>query len=488
MKTLQKRLYNVLPATARVGSRSLNTLAFLDTPPTSPRPSNVLTATRLSVEARGEVESGQNVNLPFSLALTAPSSASSISGQHAFYNSLTASTSKSLSHQSSSSTAKPKSQRFQLDIAAYGIPKRRQYLTAKQSDPLNLAVQVGEDAYFIRENAMGVADGVGGWNKVKCPLPHSQTPSGLFARRLMHHCASELASLPKTMPISPPPSIFRNLNTPSWWSDPPDPLQEAEAEAELQDHLDELEEGIDVLMILERAYQTTLKEHVVPPPPPPKTDTLSGTPLLAGSSTALLAVLDHVPKREEQPSTDAKYEAVVKIAHIGDCMGMLVRGDEIVWRSEEMWWSFNTPVQLSALPSSASPWSSAHTFTLPVQADDVLILASDGLSDNLWDEDILDEVVRFRHGYLSSSPNDESTAAARVRWRQALAGMLSEALCSRARRVSERRQTSSEKVEEEDEDEVPFARRARENGRVFRGGKHDGKSCLCFIHNKLIHL
>ena len=27
------------------------------------------------------------------------------------------------------------------------------------------AVQVGEDAYFIRENAMGIADGVGGWAK-----------------------------------------------------------------------------------------------------------------------------------------------------------------------------------------------------------------------------------------------------------------------------------------------------------------------------------
>ena len=28
------------------------------------------------------------------------------------------------------------------------------------------AVLVGEDAYFVRDNAMGVADGVGGWSRV----------------------------------------------------------------------------------------------------------------------------------------------------------------------------------------------------------------------------------------------------------------------------------------------------------------------------------
>ena len=54
--------------------------------------------------------------------------------------------------------------------------------------------------------------------------------------------------------------------------------------------------------------------------------------------------------------------------------------------------------------------------------------------------------------------------------RRTLAGMLSEALCSRARRVSERRPRTGAK----DADEVPFARRAREQGRAFRGGKVDG--------------
>jgi hypothetical protein len=113
-------------------------------------------------------------------------------------------------------------------------------------------------------------------------------------------------------------------------------------------------------------------------------------------------------------------------------------------------------------------------FTLPVRADDILVLASDGLSDNLWDEEVLDEVVRFRHTFLASSLASSSQLP-----RRTLAGMLSEALCSRARNVSQRRSNmrTSETMSTglEVASEIPFARRAREQGRTFTGGKPDGK-------------
>jgi hypothetical protein len=64
--------------------------------------------------------------------------------------------------------------RYQLDVGAYGIPKdcksaspNRDFLHRRSGPSVcenaALATQVGEDAYFITENAMGVADGVGGW-------------------------------------------------------------------------------------------------------------------------------------------------------------------------------------------------------------------------------------------------------------------------------------------------------------------------------------
>lgn len=93
-----------------------------------------------------------------------------------------------------------------------------------------------------------------------------------------------------------------------------------------------------------------------------------------------------------------------------------------------------------------------------------------------------------------STPTPPSSSTTSLLGRRTLAGMLSEALCSRARRVSERRPRSTTNskfscdpaeldVAALRDEEVPFARRAREQGRVFRGGKVDGELsfCLCLL-------
>ncbi|KAG6893728.1 hypothetical protein C0993_000440, partial [Termitomyces sp. T159_Od127] len=287
---------------------------------------------------------------------------------------------------------------YRLHTAAYGIPKHTH--TPHAPDPPHLSVQVGEDAYFIRGNALGVADGVGGWAKRGAPRPPAlPSPSALFARRLMHYTAAEFTGEP---------------------------------------------ERVDVVQLLERAYHKTVSAHT----------TAAGAPLHGGSSTALVAYLSDSPP-------------AVHLAHIGDCMGMVVRNSEIVWRSDEMWWAWNTPVQLSP-PSSLpfcplpTPRTTARIFTVPVLPDDILILASDGLSDNLWDEDVLDEVARFRRTWAQPAADDHLR-------RSTMAGMLSEALCSRARAVSERRGSQ----QNQNANDTPFARRAREVGKDFTGGKRD---------------
>jgi len=266
---------------------------------------------------------------------------------------------------------------------------------------------------------------------------------------------------------------------------------------------------IDPLEVLERAYSRALDAHVErvsvsestssPVPsdssPAPVDLRLDHTgnnssserkwkPLLSGSSTALLATL----------SGDR-----LCIAHLGDCSGLLVRDGDVVWRSEEMWWGFNYPLQLG--PSSPTLPQDARTYELRVQADDILVLASDGMSDNLWEEDVVDEVRRFVRSFgpfpTSTSPSASSTSVEGqnsktlgVLGRRALAGMLSEALCSRARRVSERTRQirSAGCVSKEPPDaselsmeDLPFSRRAKEEGRSFRGGKCDDISVLVAV-------
>ncbi|OSD00318.1 hypothetical protein PYCCODRAFT_1446300 [Trametes coccinea BRFM310] len=593
MKPIHKRFYTVLPRPAVVASsssssssrvrsnsapssRSLYTathLSFLEGPPPPPPStrgnSNVIIGTRLAAEARGEVEGhtnhpsnqGQSGHLPYSIALTlGQSDASSylpLSPYNPFlpYQSLSplfVCSAKSADTPASEHRKKRQRTRYQLDVGAYGIPKRSRghYVAGRdgrgrlyapgearseshQEDLLGRAVQVGEDAYFVRDNAMGVADGVGGWSRIRRTAnPTDPSPSALFARRLMHFCSEEVDAACEQQEQS-----FNAV----------DPYSDAEDDifAELEDSLEELEEGLDVLMILEKAYEKTLRSHVRPadqsapssrsrsPSPsdslpesvaashaqasPSRSDPSSipeGQPLFEGSSTALVAILEHPSPRSIKSYNDGTKlfdpqplpshhpprdhpGAVIRIAHLGDCMGMLVRGDAIVWRTEEMWWTFNTPVQLG--PASSTKPADARVFTVPVEADDILILASDGLSDNLWDAEILDEVVRFRRSFMSTPPADgvaDSTPApANTQLRRStLAGMLSEALCSRAKRVSETRGSRSKKVRAaaaaengnglggvQVDVEVPFARRAREQGRLFDGGKPDDISVLVAV-------
>ncbi|KAJ8521594.1 hypothetical protein ONZ45_g1776 [Pleurotus djamor] len=606
-------------------------------------------------------------------------------------------------HRAGLSTSAPVSA---YPLLNYPPPTRPPHASSSTRAEPSLAVQVGEDAYFISDLAMGVADGVGGWSRHQAgrtngsksngEIDHA-TPSALFARRLMHFCATEVETtshleapskpvdaasehsskngLAETRPLNPEvyyPEGYDEYSTPfdshkpdvstSTFSNAPpslattsSPILEAQSSAYededysdeydypyddyeygcLDDALDDLSDGIDVLSILERAYEKTLSAHTQrvataglahdnstdnTHKEPPVT---SEVPLMTGSSTALVAVLDCVKVAQSEDSVKVRdlqavveglsnititpssqsaaadvstsasatsstitppsieitvseptadndsssFVPVIKLAHVGDCTAMLVRGEEIVWRSEEMWWDFNTPAQLgptspitpavlkatvgssgsasssslhertsvdsegissrilesippsawasssstaspipqarplsplpahpttspattSTTPNTYSPLSTVHTpaahlTTLPVQEDDILILASDGMADNLWDAEVLDEVVKFKHAYLAPSPPSTSSAASdsgyesdehpsstsssssakprdRMKRRsksprsmedsRKLAAQLSEALCSRARRVSERKwnQPSSSSVQ-----------------------------------------
>lgn len=528
-------------------------LPFFDSPPAPSRPgSSHLPLTRFVAEVKAELEGHTDVSHPqshgapppYPLALTSapydsPSNPSTPFKPFFPYQSFVPAagpTAKATGDAAVERQAKQQRTRYHLDVGAYGIPKRshgvcvagrdghgklgRKESFCESIEPLTGAVQVGEDAYFVRDNAMGVADGVGGWSKMRRQgkgVDAEPSASALFARRLMHYCSEEVDAA----------SAINDANLCSM-----EDLESDDIYAQLEDSLEELEEGLDVLMILERAYEKTIQAHVTRPEvasSEPITDTSlhttsnglhtsngaantqskadtpsaswasilsptpkqapATTPLLAGSSTALVAILEHTsapppprrkstlfspqPRHVDDAVQMADRGAVIKIAHLGDCMGMLIRGEEIVWRTEEMWWNFNTPVQLG--PTSPTRPRDAHVFTIPVEADDILILASDGLSDNLWDEDVLDEVVRFRQPYLAQG----GMAAQGVFCQSTLAAMLSEALCSRAHCVAEHKARKGAPTLEAEE--IPFARRAREEGRSFHGGKPDDISVLVAI-------
>lgn len=111
---------------------------------------------------------------------------------------------------------------------------------------------------------------------------------------------------------------------------------------------------------------------------------------ILGSSTACVLILN-------------RETSTVYTANIGDSGFIVVRQGEIVHRSEEQQHYFNTPFQLSLPPPgnanrvlSDSP-ESADTFSFPVKDGDVILVATDGVFDNV-PKDLLLETLKNVEG------------------------------------------------------------------------------------------
>ena len=310
---------------------------------------------------------------------------------------------------------------------------------------------VGQDAYFLKNDAMGVADGVGGW----AAQPHAD-PS-LFSRLLMHFFYAELQQLDET--------LCRSLDG-------------------LQDMDDVLSEWficnpVDMLQTAwERCVRASKREGIL------------------GSSTALAAIL-----RGDE----------LRIANMGDCVLFLIRDGELIFRSAEQQHSFNCPLQLGMMdatvesvtlsramcmhrsgmiPAGAhdidlpdvnesmsdyintydripsqgdlqydTPQHDAGHWELKVQPGDLVLIASDGLFDNLFDDEIMETV----HDVFSQFPRSDLETM-----QMYAPALLSERLCHMARTVMDDPRVISS----------PFQQHATEEGMYYVGGKSDDVTVL----------
>jgi serine/threonine protein phosphatase PrpC len=366
---------------------------------------------------------------------------------------------------------------------------------------------ISQDAYFVRHDALGVADGVGGWSGRKGADP------GFFAARLMHHCSAELA-LAEQLAAEGSPSSSTDSSTEGTKSKKPHLAFVSSASAtahgdEVVENVLDPEAGTTTSRSTKQSSdpeKTTARNSNTQTPPStshsysgtdPAEDGETGEDLhhvlragdpieilhrawdltlteffdfeLIGSSTALIALL----KDDE-----------LRLANIGDCCCSIIRGSDYIFRSQEQQHSFNYPFQMGT-NSKDTPRKDGQKFNIKVQKNDVVILSSDGLVDNLFDEDILEEVLRQQDDALDPSSttssssmgsseqhaSDGSNGANARRAPPLSAEKLSKALCSRAKAVSEDQRAVSS----------PFQQRANEEGIHFVGGKHDDITVLVAI-------
>ena len=131
---------------------------------------------------------------------------------------------------------------------------------------------------------------------------------------------------------------------------------------------------------------------------------------------------------------------------------MIIRNFEPIFRSEEQQHSFNFPYQLGT-GSQDSP-ADAQSFRVKVQEGDIVILASDGMFDNVFDDEVVDIVKRVLSEGGEADPQD-----------------VADALMRRAREVAEEGRFATS----------PFQSRAIAEGLYYQGGKMDDVTVLAAI-------
>ncbi|XP_022739659.1 probable protein phosphatase 2C 80 isoform X2 [Durio zibethinus] len=247
---------------------------------------------------------------------------------------------------------------FGVDFRAIPGEKTLKLLSASYYMPHPAKEETGgEDAHFIcaNEQAIGVADGVGGWAEVGIN-------AGEFARELMSNSVAAIQDEPKGF--------------------------------------------IDPARVLEKAHSSTKSQ---------------------GSSTACIIALT---------------EEGIHAINLGDSGFIVVRDGCTVFHSPVQQHGFNFTYQLESGDNGDLP-SSGQVFRIPVLPGDVIVAGTDGLFDNLYNNEVTAVVVHALRAGFSPELMAKQIAA-----------------LARERAVNRNRQT-------------PFAKAAQDAGFRYYGGKLD---------------
>ena len=294
-------------------------------------------------------------------------------------------------------------------------PRPRSFELPTVSIPASADIRstsVGEDAYFTRMDGMCIADGVGGWAR----SGRGDADAGRWSRLLTHFCEQEVGQwwAGKEPYLIDSTSSSSNQSAASGGDEMKSSAFDRERDVQQRMESAMADEGpsgwasrawrtrgaranthseeakrrpLDPVEIMQRGYEKCLS--CVMSEVSQLASTVQATMLnpcsqgIHGSSTCLLALLHH---------------STLLIANLGDCCLLLVRGGQIVFRTDEMQHAFNFPLQLGqlVLPSRTlkltffagthsrdEPMKDAKRYDVNVGRGDVVIIGSDGLMDNL---------------------------------------------------------------------------------------------------------
>lgn len=170
-----------------------------------------------------------------------------------------------------------------------------------------------------------------------------------------------------------------------------------------------------------------------------------------GTTTACGALLHHV-------QGPANSKPMLYITNLGDSQVLVLRPEteEIVYKTTEQWHWFDCPRQLGT-NSPDTPKANAVMDKVEAEEGDVVLAMSDGVVDNLWEHEIL-ENVRDSLRQWASREVDET--------------MASDTADGKGRMLYVARELvkAARKIAEDPYAESPFMERAVEEGLAMEGG------------------
>jgi serine/threonine protein phosphatase PrpC len=217
----------------------------------------------------------------------------------------------------------------------------------------------GDDAVVAGPRFVGAADGVGAW------ASRENGQAALWARLMAHFWAAEAERRA---------------------------YGDREADADAEGDGGGLSREPNPVAYLQRAYEATQRATAA-----------AGTAWL-GTTTASGALLSWDRARPGRP--------LLYVAQLGDSQVMVLRPrhGELVYKTKEQWHWFDCPRQLGT-NSPDTPEKDAVLDRVEIEVGDVVLAMSDGVSDNLWDHEIVQNVVdslhRWDNGEVEDMPRAE---------------------------------------------------------------------------------
>ena len=268
----------------------------------------------------------------------------------------------------------------------------------------------GDDAVLAGSHFIGANDGVGAW------ATRENGHAGLWSRLILHFWALEVEKDQKS-------SLSRGTDL------DPDPIR----------------------------YLQTAYEHT-------KAATSSPNEW-KGTTTACAALLHHAIH-----SDTAK--PVLYVTNLGDsqCLVIRPRDESLIYKTTEQWHWFDCPRQLGT-NSPDTPIANATMEKVAIEENDIVLAMSDGVVDNLWEHEVVDNVIESLRKWDSAEAGNATDSDGRYGKRKML--FVAEELMKAARNIAQDPYAES-----------PFMERAVEEGLAMEGGKLDDISVVAAICSK----